>query len=163
MIFKEMVSLFKNRTEWLRAISYFGVALIGVAILSQHMNVLISETDSLPHHFFLHLPQTKPGLNDYTVVESQWYQGKIIKRIVGIAGDLIKQGENGEIYINHRKVGTPKPTASDGTILNPIKPQIIPTGYVFLSGEHPKSFDSRYQELGLVPALSLQGLVIPLG
>jgi hypothetical protein len=37
---------------------------------------------------------------------------------------------------------------------------VIPEGQVFLYSPHPKSFDSRYQEVGLVQVSDLEGTAI---
>jgi type IV secretory pathway protease TraF len=60
------------------------------------------------------------------------------------------------------KIGRPKKQSKDGRILTPIKPKVIPKGMVFVSGEHERSFDSRYEELGLIPTKNLQGRLIAL-
>ncbi len=105
----------------------------------------------------------KPKKQDYTLVYSPWYQGKIIKQIIGLEGDVISVNDRGEVWVNHKRVGIPCALASDGSALMPIEPQIIPEGRVFLYSAHLRGFDSRYQELGLVPSASLEGWVIPLG
>lgn len=163
MFCKRIKSNLKNRSEWVKAFLGFALAFLSIALLIHQVKFLISETASLPYHFFLHLPNIAPEREDYTMLESAWYQGKIIKRIIGVAGDFIDVNLNGEVFVNQRKVGHTIAIASDGRALKTIQAQIIPKGYVFLYGEHPKSFDSRYQELGLIPLSSLQGLVIPLG
>jgi len=95
-------------------------------------------------------------------VWSDWYAGKIIKKIVGISGDRIWYDKNNQMFVNDLKVGVPKQVASDGRQLHATPAQIIPEGQVFLYSEHIASFDSRYQELNLIPLAKLQGLVIPL-
>jgi hypothetical protein len=141
----------------------FLCTFIFMAILISQVRFLISETDSLPQHYFLHFPNLKPKVQQYTVLSNAWYEGKIIKKITGIAGDKLWFNEKNELFINQLRVGKPFKVTPDGRALTAIQAQIIPKGYVFLSSEHPKSFDSRYQELGLVPLSQLEGLVIPLG
>lgn len=36
----------------------------------------------------------------------------------------------------------------------------IPKGYVFVAGDHPQSFDSRYEEFGLVPVEKIWGKAV---
>jgi len=146
----------------LRLLFWFFGSIYLVFIISQRIHFLISETDSLPQHYFLHCPKIKPKLNHYTVVWSDWYAGKIIKKIVGISGDRIWYDKNNQMFVNDLKVGVPKQVASDGRQLHATPAQIIPEGQVFLYSEHIASFDSRYQELNLIPLAKLQGLVIPL-
>jgi|JI6StandDraft_1071083.scaffolds.fasta_scaffold183412_3 hypothetical protein len=146
----------------LRLLCWFFGSVYFVWVVSQQVRVLISETDSLPQHYFLHLPKIKPKLNNYTVVWSDWYSGKVIKKIVGISGDRIWRDQNNQMVVNNLTIGIPEQIASDGRRLHATPAQIIPNEYVFLYSSHIKSFDSRYQELGLVPLSKLQGLVIPL-
>ncbi len=162
MIFKSLKQKLQSTSEWIKTSLYFGLTLLSVFILSHYVKFLISETDSLPYHFFLHLPRIKPQKEDYTMVDSAWYQRKIIKKIIGVAGDSICLQSNGQVFVNKLKVGLPVTIASDGRKLKAIQAQVIPKGYVFLYGTHPKSFDSRYEELGLIPLSSLNGLVVPL-
>ena len=133
-----------------------------VAIISNYCCILISNTNSLPQHYFLHCHKSSPKLNDYSVTWSNWYGDRVIKKIVGIAGDSVWYNQKGELMVNDQLIGVPQKIASDGRALNPIQPQTIPEGLVFLAAEHPKSFDSRYQEFALVPTTKLEGLVIPL-
>lgn len=146
----------------LKLLGWFLGSIGLVLVVSQQVRFLISETDSLPQHYFLHLPKIKPKLNNYTVVWSDWYSGKVIKKIVGISGDRIWVDQNNQMLVNNLTIGIPEQIASDGRRLHATPSQIIPNEQVFLYSSHLKSFDSRYQELGLVPLSKLQGLVIPL-
>ena len=146
----------------LQLLFWFLGSMYLVFVISQRIHFLISETDSLPQHYFLHCPKIKPKLNHYTVVWSDWYSGKIIKKIVGVPGDRIWYDQNNQMFVNDLKIGVPKHVASDGRRLHATPAQIIPEGQVFLYSEHIASFDSRYQELNLIPTSKLQGLVIPL-
>lgn len=129
---------------------------------SHYIRVIVSETDSLPQHYFLHLPTWQPGLNEYTLLYSPWYGKKIIKQIIGVEADELWYDEDQCLWLNQRKIGKAKPRSQDNRALTPIPAQIIPQGFVFVYSEHPSSFDSRYQELGLVPLSKLEGRVIPL-
>lgn len=44
-----------------------------------------------------------------------------------------------------------------GDPLTPLRAERIPAGYVFVAGDHPRSFDSRYEEFGLVPLDKIWG------
>lgn len=138
----------------------FGVWFIWV--LTKNIAIIYSPTDSLAKHYFLHLKKLKPKLNDYTLVYSPWYKGLVIKQIVGVSQDRIWYNQQGVLLINSHIIGKPKPIATDGRVLHPIESQIIPRETVFLKGDHIDSFDSRYQEFGLVAVDCLEGLVIPL-
>jgi len=133
-----------------------------IKLLSSNISLLISNTDSLPQHYFLRYYKLTPVINNYTVVNSNWYGGKVIKKIVGQAGDQLWYDDRGQLFINQQLIGTPHQLATDGRKLHPIKAQVIPEGLVFLVGDHARSFDSRYQEFGLIPINELQGLVVPI-
>ena len=45
----------------------------------------------------------------------------------------------------------------DGKPLTPLRVEIVPEGYVFVAGDHLRSFDSRYEEFGLVSQQNLWG------
>ena len=131
-----------------------------VAILMKNVQLLISETDSLSQHYFLLYRHITPKLNNYSTVWSDWYGKRVIKKIVGVSGDRIWYDHHGQLLVNKQLIGIPCPIATDGSKLNPIKAQIIADGLVFLAGSHPRSFDSRYAEFGLVAVNKLEGLVV---
>ncbi|MFX6119214.1 S26 family signal peptidase, partial [Acinetobacter baumannii] len=39
----------------------------------------------------------------------------------------------------------------EGKLLTPLSISIVPEGYIFVVGDNIRSFDSRYEEFGLVP------------
>ena len=139
----------------------FGIAFIGFGIFSENVHFIKSPTDSLPQRYFVQLPNIKPQKGDLTVVYNGFYKGKIIKRIIGVAGDQISTDGHGNIFINQQKIGRAHEHTNmqSGLSLTTIKPQVIPEGRVFLHSPHPRSFDSRYQEVGLVPVSDLEGKV----
>lgn len=134
----------------------FGV----IALAKDHVCLVYSETDSLPYHYFLQFKKITPQKGDYTVVESQWYGGKVIKEIVGEVGDEIHHESDGSIWVGEQRIGETKKLARDGRALTPLKASSIPQDFVFLKGDHERSFDSRYEEFGLIPLNDLQGRLI---
>lgn len=46
---------------------------------------------------------------------------------------------------------------TNGSLLTPLRATIVPEGYVFVAGDHLRSFDSRYEEFGLVPLEKIWG------
>ena len=139
----------------------FAITFISIGIFSEHVHFIKSPTDSLPQRYFVQLPNIKPKKGDLTVVYNGFYKGKIIKRIIGVAGDQISTDGHGNIFINQQKIGRAHEHTNiqSGLTLTTIKPQVIPEGRVFLYSPHPRSFDSRYQEVGLVPVSDLEGKV----
>jgi len=133
-----------------------------LALLRLCVNPLISNTDSLPQHYFIQIPKMAPKKGDYTVVDSEWFGGKIIKNILGVSGDKIAFDSLGNVVVGGAVLGRAKKYSSAGMRLHPIRAQTIPDSYVFLGSEYPDSFDSRYQELGLIAVSRLKGWVIPI-
>ncbi len=130
---------------------------------SKHIGLVYSPTHSLSYRLFLNLKKVTPKKGDYTCLNSPWYGGHVIKKVVGLSGDHLTYDQGGNLWIGKAlKIGKPKRKAKDGRPLTPIKPGIIPSGMVFVSGEHERSFDSRYEELGLIPEKDLQGRLLAL-
>jgi Signal peptidase, peptidase S26 len=147
---------------WFKGGAAFVLSILLLGALSSQCHFVVSETDSLPQHYFLVFPHIKPKLHDYTVVYSPWYGEQIIKQIMGQAGDRLRWDEQGALWINDFKIGTAQKKSYDHRELRPIITQVIPKHYVFLWGPHPRSFDSRYQECALIRSADLGGWVIPL-
>jgi conjugal transfer pilin signal peptidase TrbI len=169
----ERLSFLKNRKQWIKGILFFVIVFALMGFIKDHVCLLYSTTASLPHRTFLKLKQMSPQKGDYTCFDSPWYGGNVVKKIVGVAGDSITYDTQGNLWVKtlwvkppwigrQLKVGTQKKKSKDGRLLTPIKPGIIPKGMVFVMGEHERSFDSRYEEMGLIPEHALQGRVIAL-
>lgn len=75
----------------------------------------------------------------------------LIKRVVGKEGDIIAP------YLKDLKTKT-----GAGQPLTPLKAKFVPEGYVFVKADHPDSFDSRYEEFGLVKVEEIWGRSFPL-
>ena len=131
-----------------------------VGILKDHVALVHSSTHSLPYTYFLKLKTVRPVLGSYTCVHSPWYGGNVIKEIAGKPGDPLTYDEQGHLWIGEKLIGKPKQETVKGQLLTPIKAGAIPQGHVFLKGEHERSFDSRYAEMGLIPEDQLDGRLI---
>ena len=154
---KPLFFAFKSRHEWFKALLIGIAGVMFVGTLSIFCKIAISETDSLPEHYFLHLPFMKPHKGEYTVFYSEWYEGKVIKKIIGVEGDSVSYDKAGCVWVNQTRIGVPKLKATDRSRLTPIKVQVIPKGYVFVYSNNENSFDSRYEEFGLVPMEKIYG------
>lgn len=152
----------KRSEQWKMCTIGFVVLFVAIKTLSSNVHLIFNKTDSLPYKAFMQLPKVSPSKGDYTLVASSWYGGTLIKKIIGVAGDEVTYTDAGELKVGSKIVGTQKSKNRDGRDLTPIKPQVIPEGYVFLHAPHTSSFDSRYDELGLIPVRSLQGIAYPI-
>ena len=83
------------------------------------------------------------------------------KRVFGIPGDRIVRNTEGIIIIPQPSGTLPLLTkTSKGKHLTPNVSNIIPEGYLFVAGDNSQSFDSRYEEFGLVHKEKIWGKAI---
>lgn len=161
------------KKQWVKGLCCFLLALGFISQLSHHVGLIYSNTNSLPHHFFLHLKNVKTHRGHYTCFHSPWYGRSVIKQVIGMEGDRLSYDKDQNLHVDildinslwlgrQFLIGKPKNQSIDGRVLTPIKPGIIPKGMVFVCGDHERSFDSRYEELGLIPEKYLQGRLIAL-
>lgn len=128
------------------------VVLIG-ALSFTELN--INRTKSLPYSVFLTVKGLPYKEGDFVTIRnhSTRYFSDICftKRVEGMEGD--KTAPLLTDLKTHTKHSKP---------LTPLKAKTIPAGYVFVKANHPRSFDSRYEEFGLVAADSIIGKAFPL-
>lgn len=80
------------------------------------------------------------------------------KRVLGVPGDRIVYNKDGITVIPQESYLLPLLNkTSKGKPLTPIAINVIPEGYLFVAGDNPQSFDSRYEEFGLVPKEKVWG------
>ncbi len=144
------------------AIILMGVALCGVfSRTSLHLNA----SRSLPERAFLVVHDLPPQKGDAVLIENLIVHGKtypsVIKRLVGLPGDRIEVSE-GVVTVGGTSIGNCLSETRTGEDLTPIESGVIPGDFVFVAAAHTRSFDSRYQEFGLVPARHLRGRAIGL-
>lgn len=86
---------------------------------------------------------------------------RLAKRVLGLPGDRIVHNTEGIIIIPHPSNTLPLLTqTSNGNPLTPLVPTIIPEDYLFVAGDNPQSFDSRYEEFGLVHKEKIWGKAV---
>jgi conjugal transfer pilin signal peptidase TrbI len=158
---------YRHRLKWMQAAKAALVTFGIMFLIHVNFGILINKTASLPYKVFLHFKTWSPAKGGYTVIRRPDYPLPIIKQIKGVGGDHLyyeteSQDTAGTLWLNEQPIGIPYQVDSKGKPLTPIPAQIIPQGLVFLGASHPKSFDSRYAEMGLIPVRSLQGLAVPL-
>lgn len=80
------------------------------------------------------------------------------KRVLGIPGDYIVYNKGGIAVVPQESYRLPLLSkTSKGKPLTPLDTNIIPEGYLFVAGDNPQSFDSRYEQFGLVPLEKIWG------
>ncbi|MEN8236231.1 MAG: signal peptidase I [Pseudomonadota bacterium] len=148
----------------------WGIPLLGFGLLLQVTNLGVNYSASLPYTVFLTVKGWQAAKGDLVAINqhcTKYYPpgARFTKRIVGFAGDKVSNLQE-TIWINGKLVGPLLKQTAFGRPLTPlVAPEaatIIPEGYVFVMTEHARSFDSRYQEFGLVPVAALQGRALVL-
>ena len=81
----------------------------------------------------------------------------LCKRVWGLPGDEVLR--EGETLCVEGKCFSLLSQTSDGRDLSPFEGE-IPMGFLFVAGEGPRSFDSRYREFGLVSLEEVWGRAI---
>lgn len=93
------------------------------------------------------------------------------KRVLGVPGDHIVRHKDGITVIPQEsyslslldKTSKGKPLTAIVPLDRPSHSQpskTIPEGYLFVAGDNPQSFDSRYAEFGLVPISKIWGKAV---
>ncbi len=98
--------------------------------------------------YYLH----DPHRGDIVVVERPEYEGNLIKRVIGLPGEVIEV-RNGHSYINGEPIDEPWVAFFGGQDISATE---IPADHVFVIGDNrPNSRDSR--QIGAVPIDDLIG------
>ena len=125
-------------------------------------NLYINQTDSLPFKAFLVLKGASVHKGDYVAFKNPRFINAMIKQVTGTAGDLVVIKDD-TVWVGDTLIGEALPKASDGRPLTKsLFEGAIPEGQFFVSSPHPRSFDSRYEEVGLLAQAESIGRAIPL-
>lgn len=155
--------------------------LLAAAIV---LYVLATQVLSIRFSLYVNLSHSLPGilyLVDKSKLEAQrgdliafWFDGtdlpvyprskgpyRFLKLVKGVESDIIKI-DNSEgvpvMYVNNEMIGTVLSETKDGYAVHPLQARSVPQGYYFVAGIDPRSFDSRYEEVGLVPTKKIIGV-----
>ena len=155
---------YQKRVYWL---GFIGFWMAAGAVLSSHYGFYCNMSDSFSQDYFIVKKQFLPHeLHKGTIVITRIdfdnpyiEKGKrLIKQIAGEGGDRLESREK-EFYCNDKRIAVALSHDSKGRKMEPFEYNgIIPQGYVFLTADHPKSFDSRYFGLSLKAKVEEIGL-----
>lgn len=143
-------------------------AAVGIIVLgfTQATSFHVNESLSLPYRYFFCF-QTA-GLHKGQLVvfkghQTDYFKNKVYaKYVTGLPGDKIHYVD-GILHVGSKAVGLQKKRTKDGRLLTPIQEKTVPAGYVFVVGKAKDSFDSRYEEFGLVKRECVVNKCIGLG
>ena len=149
------------------AVSAF-VLVMAIVYTKQHYLIIHNKSESLPSHWFLiakNQIHQKDQIFAFRVRENPVYRsGEIFIKIVGgVAGDEVMI-KNRDFYINdqatNQLIGTAKTQSLKGLPLTMADVGIIPPNHFFAYTTHQDSYDSRYQEIGLINAKDIIGTAV---
>lgn len=94
------------------------------------------------------------------LVSFSWQNKLLIKRIIGVPGDLIDMDDNGQVYVNGKKLNEPyvdEPALGECDMTFPYQ---VPENRYFLLGDHRSvSIDSRSSAIGCIEKEQIIGKV----
>lgn len=143
-----------------------GILFLGLWLIVSQTRLMECLTDSLNNvHYVLFLKSNTINRGDIVAIQGhrEDHVGDLkkwpySKRVLGIPGDHILLNEGRITVIPQESyVLSLLDKTSKGKPLTPMTPGIIPEGYFFVAGDNPRSFDSRYEEFGLVPREKVWG------
>lgn len=142
------------------------ILAIGVIIfMIKGYLIIINRSDSLAFKWVLiekgRMPSKKGDIFAFWTDGGGLYRDKriFVKKLVSNKGSLIKI-DGDEVNIDGVFMGRIKKYLSSGRELNAIEQKIVKKGQYFAFAPHPKSFDSRYKEIGLINEKDIIGIAI---
>ncbi len=149
-----------------KAVIGIGIFCLILTTLGTYTQLLENVSESLDDvRYLLMLKSTKIKRGDIVSIQGHTphYVGDYIftKRVVGLPGDYIIQDKTHLILKTQNgafAITLPLLTQSkEGQPLTPLSHDVVPQGYFFVTGDHLRSFDSRYEEFGLVKREKIYG------
>lgn len=154
-----------RRFKLRKSMLWLGLIPLSIWFIS-HYQFAWNTTNSLPQKLFIIKIGTLPAKNDYAlfyapVTSTLKQTDTIIKKVIGVSNDIvIKQGQ--AFYINGKKIAVAKTHSLKGRPLQTGAVGMIPKGKYFAWTPHIDSYDSRYDEIGLIDERTIIGVAYPL-
>lgn len=132
-----------------KVLAYLGVMVVfSTLVIQGPYRLFINLTSSMKGKLFVYKLGEAPMKGDLVVFKHHMFQSLLLKRVTGESGDKIAV-EGDVLYLNQEPIQRMSKT-SQGYLLTPLPNQIVADDTWFVQGDHPRSFDSRYGEFGLV-------------
>lgn len=133
----------------------FSLLLVFSLGICSPFGIRINVSDSLPYRLFISRKLETVRRDAYVSFFIKEGRYPLVKQIVGIPGDQV-ENVSGSVFVNGKDRGKVLEKTPSGNIVSPINCKKIPEGHVFVSASHENSFDSRYNEFGLIPIDQIQ-------
>jgi conjugal transfer pilin signal peptidase TrbI len=145
-------------------------AFIGVGYaFSPWLKIGFNMNESMEGTVFLILKKVEPEVGQMAAFQPPknafyphtWF----VKYVKGGPGDIVGIREDAGhqmVYLNDQYIGVALQKARNGTPLTPTQEGVLPPGKFFMWTPHPRSFDSRYNEIGWIDESRIIGRAIRL-
>lgn len=134
----------------------------GLGFFNNSSHLRINLSSSLPKTLFLSTPFHPPyQLGQIVSIEHPVLNKTVGKIIAGKPGDQISFFYD-TIYVNDTEIGRIQTVSKSGKFYHPISEGKISEDHYFVYTPHPESFDSRYEEFGLIKTEWIKEVLCPL-
>jgi len=123
--------------------------------------IRINVSKSVPHTIFISEPTTSIHRGQYVAIYHPKSSLLLVKKIIGLPGDSIEVRDN-RLIVNNQEHGLVLKQSKSGHTLTPIQQQQVHENHLFAYAPHEESFDSRYQEFGLVRIEHVKEVLCPI-
>jgi conjugal transfer pilin signal peptidase TrbI len=148
----------------------FAVAVVlvvsGFYLFNHEYGLAVNESDSLPGSLFLikkhSFPEEKGQYIAFKYIKHDEgfapNEMPLLKIVTGIEGSVVEKIGN-DFYVDGNHVGFAKLYTQKGLPINslPIEKMTIPANKYWATGTHVDSFDSRYNDIGLIDKAQVIG------
>lgn len=139
--------------------------MIGGALffLTQQFSFYINKSSSSPHTVFMARQwggSLKRG--QYIVFKHPLFSKSLVKIVLGLPGDKINKNKDNIVVAGVEGGRVLEKSPTSGRPVHPLPDQTIPDNKVFVWAPADDSFDSRYEEMGLIPLESIKEEAWPL-
>lgn len=156
-------AVLRRFAKWtLSSLTLVSVLSLTVAAIPDDVVIGINVTDSLPGLVYVvradELPSSHGEAVAFQPPPNRFYPERLVfvKKVLGLPGDVVSRSGR-DSFINGKYVATAKSQARSGEPLIPGPVGVIPAGAYFVWTPHPDSYDSRYEDIGWIPAERLVG------
>ena len=131
---------------------------------STHYMLVTNESSSLPDFGYVVRLGTLPHKGDYVafrLMNDPFYGSvTVVKKVGGVGGDVVTALDRA-YFVDGRMIGNAKPVSMTGVPLKAGPLGTIPTGQYFVYAPNKDSYDSRYANIGWIPAARIIGVAHP--
>jgi len=120
------------------------------------IRIFINKSESLSGSIYIYRLNTLPQRGDLVIFKHAKFPVTLAKRVIGLNGDKVSF-EKDTILVNDKPVSVLLRMNSKGRVLVPTEPQIVPQEQWLVLGDHPRSYDSRYSDFGLISTQDIMG------